>query len=138
MQVALGIDDASNRSTHVPDGRYLKMVKSTVWCTTIPGALTNYTLMMWRRPGGENLATPIASYFSATDPITEDAMNARRFKMAGPFRTLKANGEVTAYKKTIVWRGNMKIRDGDDVFVTVLQDSGGNLNFQARNTVVYR
>lgn len=137
MTVVTGIDDAANRSTHVPDGSILKAIRCSVQCTTIPAAITKFQVILWRRPGGDATTSPITNYFSTTDPATQSMMNIRRFKLRGPFTTLKASSDFTAWRRTISWKGNLKIRDGDDILLTILQDSGGTLDFVSQNQIVF-
>lgn len=128
--IAVGVDDASNRSTHVPDGSILKSVSVRLQCTTIPAAVTKFQIILWRRPAADGTATPIAHWFSSTDPATQEHMSIRRFKLAGPFTSVKAASDFTAWKGRLFWRGNLKMRDGDDIFATILHDAGGNLAFK--------
>lgn len=93
---------------------------------------------MWRRPGANALTGPLADWISQTDPLPEEPRQIRVFRMRGPFVRLKANGELTPYRVTLKWRGNMRMRDGDDVIVTLVQNSGGNLNFKTQNLLVYK
>jgi len=137
LTVAVGIDDASNRSTHVPDGSILKSIKVRFQCTTIPAAITKFQFILWRRPGGDATTDPITNYFSTTDPAAQSMMSIRRFKLRGPFTVLKPASDFTAFRGSVSWRGNLKIRDGDDVFLTVLQDSGGTLDFTAQCQTVF-
>lgn len=137
MTVATGIDDATNRSTHIPDGSILKAVRVSLQCNTIPAAVTKFQVILWRRPGGDATTNPITNYFATTDPATQSMMNIRRFKLRGPFTTNKAASDFTAYRTTLKWRGNLKIRDGDDIIATILHDAGGNLAFKSQLQTVF-
>lgn len=100
--------------------------------------MTKFQAILWRRPGGHALSTPIASYFNTTDPLTEAALEIRRFKLHGPLTITKAANDFTAMRATLRWRGNIKVRDGDDFLLTVLQSSGGNLDFQTNVLVGFK
>lgn len=91
---------------------------------------------MYRRAASETtLTTPIADYFDTTDPLTHNAIQIRRLKMWGPLVVTKPGADFTAYRATIHWKGNMLIRDGDDVVMYILQSSGGNLAFQTTTQI---
>lgn len=137
MTLATGIDDASNRSTHIPDGSILRSVRVGWQCTTIPAAVTKFQTILWRRPGGDATTSPITNYFLSTDPATQGMMSIRRFKLAGPFTRLKAANDFTAQKGFLSWKGNLKIRDGDDILATILHDAGGNLAFRTQIQSVF-
>lgn len=137
--IATGVDDTSNRSTHIPDGARLVFLSVRGECTTIPAATTKFTHCLIHRAGGLTIsATPIASYFSTTDPLPGDAIMARKQMLAGPRVDTKAASDFTRHTFLLRWKGNILVRDGDDFIWDVLQNSGGNLNFNARVTLVYR
>lgn len=75
---------------------------------------------MWRRPGAETAPTDfIASWLDTTDPITANAIRARRFKMRGPKQTVQVAGAANPITTTLNWKGAMKIRDGDDIILSL-------------------
>lgn len=138
MTIGVGVDDVSNRSTHIPDGSILRRISCMLRCTSIPTAATKFQAILWRRPGGHALSTPISNYFSTTDPLPEAALEIRRFKLHGPITVTKAASDFTTFKVFLRWRGMLRIRDGDDILVTVLQNSGGNLAFHSNNLLQYQ
>lgn len=110
-----GVDDVSNRSTHVPDGAIITKVDVRLRCQDIqPG---DHKALLFLSPGGLGITTPIASYYSVTDPLPEDAILIRRYKLNGPYvrrQVTGANQPITFHLK---WKGRIRYRDGDDIVI---------------------
>lgn len=137
--VATGVDDASNRSTHVPDGSTITSIHITGECTSIPATATKFQHILFYRPGGTTIsATPITDWFVTTDPLPNAAILIRRHKLYGPVTDSKASSDFTRHRFRLRWRGRILVHDGDDFIWSVLQDSGGNLAFNARVSISYR
>lgn len=116
--IATGVDDVSNRSTHIPDGAVLKYIRVIIRYPSLTAG--TYRAAMWRRPGAETAPTDfIASWLDTTDPITANAIRARRFKMRGPKQTVQVAGAANPITTTLNWKGAMKIRDGDDIILSL-------------------
>lgn len=112
--VATGVDDTSNRSTHIPDGAILKYIIVEAQCETVNAG--KYSFGLWRQPGGISLSTDLTNdYYTTTDPITTAMRNARVFKLAGPKTIVQASAAVAPVRIFLKWRGSIKWRDGDDV-----------------------
>lgn len=138
LTVATGVDDASNRSTHVPDGAWLKSIKVNLQAGEISSTQMKLQGILWRRPGGDATTNPITNYYATTDPATQSMMNVRRFKLRGPFTVAKAANDITPPKMSFRWRGNLKMRDGDDILLTILHNAGANRSFTTQVFTSFR
>lgn len=88
--------------------------------------------MLARRPGGEDMTSWIGAYFVTTDPATENMITSRKYKMAGPFTKQVHSSGTAVMTGVLKWKGAMKIRDGDDIIASILQNSGAARDFQAQ------
>jgi len=66
------------------------------------------------RPAAENVATPIASYWDTTDPLTEEGVKMRRLAMSR-CKTIMINTTDGTPLLTMKWKGAKRIYDGDDI-----------------------
>lgn len=131
--VAVAVDDVTNRSTHVQNGSVLKKVVVEIAPQTLTAG--KYQCLMWKQLGGVAVADPIASYFSSTDPITEDAVLMRR-NLMGRVETRRVFATaVVPLGFTCKWRGNTLMRDGDAIDITI--GSNVALTFDIRVWITY-
>lgn len=115
--ILTGVDDASNRSSHIPDGSILHSVVVIAYARQVSAGM--HRLAMWRRPGTETSPTDfLSSYFDSSDPMTAAAIRARSFKLAGPRTQVQVSGALTPVKMVLKWRGKLRMRDGDDIILT--------------------
>lgn len=115
--VATTVDDASNRSTHIPDGAILKYIIVEGQCETVNAG--KYEFGLFRQPGGITLSADLVTdYYATTDPITTAMRNARVFKLAGPRVVLQASAAIAPIRFILKWKGRLKMRDGDDILLS--------------------
>lgn len=111
--IATGVDDVSNRSTHIPDGSKLCRIALIGQAETVNAG--GYTFAIFRVPGTETLTTPLANFFASTDPMTAETIKARKFRLAGPFRFIQPSAAVSPVRVNLKWKGRLTMRDGDDI-----------------------
>lgn len=116
--ILTGVDDAANRSSNIPEGSLLRKIIVAGMCETVNAG--KYQFYLGHRPGGETLVDPIASYFSTTDPLTQAAIKARKYRLAGPKTILQASAAIAPIKVALAWKGALRIRDGDDIIVSTI------------------
>ena len=136
--LATGVDDASNRSSHIPDGAILRRVVVIAQGTTIPAATQKFQSMLFYRPGGLTVSsTAIADYFATTDPLTAQMIQVRRYKLRGPFTQTKAASDFTPTRIKLSWKGRIRWRDGDDLILATLSEVNYTMNAQVYLTYTY-
>lgn len=121
-----GVDDATNRSTHIPEGAIVTSVKVKQWMYTDPPALGLHRALLMFRPAAQVIATPITFWFTTTDPLEEEAIEIRRQKRAprnGISTHINTTGAQTARGHTLFWKGRQMMREGDDWIVVNLDDT---------------
>lgn len=124
-----GVDDVSNRSSQVPDGAIATSLSCRLHCTSLQAG--EYTAMLFLQPGGLGIATPIASWYSTTDPLPEDAILIRKYKLRGPIVRQQITESSFPMTFNLRWRGRLRIRDGDDlVLQTNFPNTGQTTNAQ--------
>lgn len=132
--VVLGIDDVANRSSHVPDGAVLTKCSVRLQCDSLQNG--QYKAMLYHSPGGLGIGTPLASWYSTTDPLPEDSILIRKYKLTGPFVRQQITESSFPMTFNLRWRGRMRWRDGDDLILqTNFPNTGQTSNLQA--TLVY-
>lgn len=87
-------------------------------------------MLMVYRPGAENLAVPIASYWDVTDPLTEEGVKMRRLAMSRCKTINFLLESSTRPSFTFKWKGQKRMYDGDDVSIWILTDVVANFDFQ--------
>lgn len=121
-----GIDDATNRSTHIPEGAIVTSIQVKQLMYTDPPALGLHRAMLFFRPAAMAISNPISAWFDATDPLTEDAIHIRQQKRA-PRRGISAHINTTGAQMSrghsLIWRGRQMMRDGDDWVIVNLDDT---------------
>jgi len=136
--ILTGIDAVTNRGSHVPDSAWVKYVSVTVTCTTIPAAITRFQACLFLERGGDTISNPITSWFTTTDPISEGMLEARQGIRSRVVDVTKAASDFTVFRAKLVCKRGFKMRDGDDLKLSLLQNSGGNLDFNYTVKALYR
>jgi len=112
LSLVAGTETPADRIDDVPPG---SVVRSIV-VQARPQAITagEYQFLLVYRPAAENVATPIASYWDGTDPLTEEGVKMRRLAMSRCKTIMVNTGDATPLL-TIKWKGAKRIYDGDDI-----------------------
>lgn len=135
--IVTGSDTPDDRGVDVPNGAIIHKIVVRAQPTTI--AAGKYQCFLHKAPGGMTIANPIASWLGTTDPLTEDQILARRYQLGKVHTQLVVAGALIPPVFWCTWksRRGFTIRDGDDVNIAVLQDSGGNVTFDYQIAVHY-
>jgi len=113
-----GVEAPANRFEDVPAGCIVRKVVVHAHPTTM--VTGKHQAMLLYRPAAENLATPIASYFDVTDPLTEEGVKMRRLAMS-PVKTFHTDvdaGPHAGFRFT--WKGAKRMYDGDSIDLAIL------------------
>jgi len=129
--LATGVDAATNRSTHIPNGATLRAVTVTLAGTTLVAG--KHQCLLYFEPGGSGaIATPITSYWSGTDPLPEDSIDIRRNMMGRVDTVQKVTGALTPIQMRCVWRGRKLIRQDDVINLCLIKNSVSTLAYDAQ------
>lgn len=111
------MDAPNDRGPDIKDGAVLTRLAIKVVAQSV--AAGEYTFMLMRRPGGMAFsAEPVTGYFATNDPATQGMIEARKFKLAGPFQQRQVTGALVPIIFKLHWRGRLKMRDGDDIVLS--------------------
>lgn len=125
--VATGIDAPNDRGIDVPENSVLRSVVCNMSAlATVTG---KHQCMLWRRPGGST-NNGIASFWLTTDPATEEMIEIRRSMMSTVHTKHIIIGAVEPLKFSCHWRGNMRMYDGDDVILSLLDGTSTDYDVQ--------
>lgn len=111
----------TNRGSMIPSGALLKGVDIQLWGDDGGGASVDglHRCMMVFRPASTVYGTPIASWLSTADPLTEEAIQIRQNVLQRLHQYININNNVrTAYWRC-AWRGNKSLRQGDAIVVAI-------------------
>lgn len=132
--VATGVDDVGNRSSNVPDGAILTKLNTRLQCDSLQNG--QYKAMLFLSPGGLGIGTPLASWYVTTDPLPEDAILIRKYKLVGPIVRQQITESSFPMTFNLKWKGRIRWRDGDDLILqTNFPNTGQTTN--AQTTLVY-
>lgn len=117
-----GIATVTNRANQIKEGGVLRKMSCMIYATDATPVNGKHQCMMFFRPGGSALPTPIAAWFDQTDPLTEDAIDIRRDTMSrrGPHTRVIISGQSGPLVMHCFWKGRRILRDGDDVILSNL------------------
>lgn len=119
-----------NRNTDIPVGSVLKKVLIKLWGSDATPVNGYHRCMMFHQKGAGLFATPIASWLSGADPLTEEDIQVRQAAMGRVGRQLQQIVTVTGVtgppRHTCFWKGNITMRDGDDIVVVVQDQAATN------------
>lgn len=121
--ITTALDDTTNRSTQIPTGAILKRMVVRLWATDATPVTGKHQCMLYYRPGATAIATPIASWFSTTNPITEENHQIRQLvlgKHPGVHTQFVVTGAAFPLREVCTFRGNRLMHDGDDIVLTQL------------------
>lgn len=116
------VEAPGNRSTTVPAGAVLRSIVIEGRPQTLVAG--QYQFLLVYRPAAENVATPIASYWDVTDPLTEEGVKLRRLSMSR-CKTVRVNTGDGTPRVRFTWKGAKRMYDGDDVNLWTLTDGAG-------------
>lgn len=104
--LATGVDDVTTRSSAVPDGALLTKLTCRLQCDSLQAG--QYKAMLFLQPGGLGIATPLASWYVSTDPLPEDAILIRKYKLVGPI--VRQQITETSFPMTfnLKWKGRIR------------------------------
>lgn len=119
--IATGVDAPNDRGPDIPTGSILKAITVNITAQTV--AAGKYQFMLLRRPGAVAITAPITAWFTTTDPMTEDSIDARRLRLSGPQTKRQVTGALVPIVFKLSWRGNLKIHDGDDIILASIGPS---------------
>lgn len=119
----VGVDDMANRAGNIPEGATLTRLKIELLNYSDPVPLGKVQSLMFWRPGGTAIATPIANWFSQTDPLPQAAIDIRRQILGRVLTSMNTSDAIQQRRHVHFWRGKKLIRDGDDVIVATLGDA---------------
>lgn len=116
--VATGIDAPNDRGIDVPENSILRSVLVNLSADAI--VVGKHQCLLIRRPGASALASPITNFFATTDPATEDMIEVRRQAMGTVHTKHSVAGGFEPVRFSCRWKGAMKMYDGDDVMLVLL------------------
>lgn len=126
LQTALltGTDDVVNRSTSFPTGAILTRLVVRIWGTAGTPVGGKHECMILYQAGASDYATPIASWYSTTNPIAEENQQVRANNLErGVKRIVTITGASGAPRLTCFFRGKKLIHDGDDILLVNLDQN---------------
>lgn len=130
--IATAFADPANRSTSIPNNSVLRSVVVVLHPTTMTSG--KHQCLLWRRPSLENITAPIASYFESAEPMTEDGVKMRQLPMR-KVETYINDATSTIRPFRCKWKGIMRMHEGDDVVITVLDTTTATTyNYEAWTT----
>lgn len=112
LSIVNGAEAPADRLDDVPAGAILRSIVLNARPQAINAGETQFLLVY--RPAAENVATPIASYWDTTDPLTEEGVKMRRLAMSRCKTIMVNTGDSTPFV-SFKWKGAKRIYDGDDV-----------------------
>lgn len=112
LSIVNGVETKSDRLNDVPEGSILRSIVLNARPAAINAGETQFLLVY--RPAAENVATPIASYWDTTDPLTEEGVKMRRLAMSRCKTIMVNTGDSTPFL-SVRWKGAKRIYEGDDV-----------------------
>lgn len=122
QSICLAVEAPGDRSTAVPAGCIVRSIVCNLRATE-PVDGKHQCLLVYR-PASENVATPIASYWDSTDPLTEEGVKLRRLAM-GRCHTREVNAATDIpHVFTCRWKGQKRMYDGDDISAWILDEAG--------------
>lgn len=110
----------TNRGDHIPTGAMLKGVDIQLWGQESGGdgvSIGLHRCLMVYRPASTAYGTPIASWLSTADPLTEEAIQIRQHKMMRLHQTIITSDGIQPTYWRCAWRGNITLRQGDSIVV---------------------
>lgn len=116
--IASCVEAPTSRGPEVPAGC---TINSIVINARGPATVAKYQALLVYRPGAENVAVPIASYWDVTDPLTEEGVKLRRLAMSRCQTRVTTDSANNPYF-TFRWKGNKRMYDGDDISLWFLSD----------------
>ncbi len=120
--VVVGVEAPADRANDVRAGSTLTSLIVNLRATAQVAG--KHQALLVYKPAAENIATAIAAYWDATDPLTEEGVKMRRLAMSRcQTRLMTADSGVTPHKFFFKWRGRKHIYDGDSISVDIL-DAG--------------
>lgn len=122
------VEAPANRLEDCPVGSVIRKLTLQVNPTT--SVAGKHQMMLVYRPAAENVATPIASYFDGTDPLTEEGVKLRRLSMSRvqtKHITAGAQDQRPFYFK---WKGAKRLYDGDSIDLAILDDAATSYDIQ--------
>lgn len=136
--IMTGTETPTDRQISVPTGAQIHYCIVRIQAQTI--AAGKYQCMLSWRPGAETLTLPIASYFTTTEPVTNDMLRARRTCLSPPHTQRVVAGALVPVTFRCMWkdRKGRTVQDGDDIVLTLLQNSGGGVTFDTQVYLGYR
>lgn len=121
ISVAACVEAPGDRASAVPAGAVVRSI--VVQCNTDSTGVGKHQYLLVYRPAAENLATPIASYWDSTDPLTEEGVKMRRLAMSKCETVMISASSIVPYKRTFKWKGAKRMYDGDDINLWVLDEA---------------
>lgn len=129
FQVVSAVEAPTNRGDTVRAGSILRSI--TVQLRATANVAGKHQALLVYRPAAENVATPIASYWDATDPLTEEGVKLRRLAMSRCQTIVEpGNAGIHPHMFSLRWRGIKQMYDGDDVSVWILDAAATTYNGQ--------
>lgn len=116
----------------------MKYLSVRVADTAIAAAVTRFNVALFYAPGAKVLTTPIANWFATTDPVTGSMIDSRVLIRSRMVDVTKPANDYTAFHCVVKLRKPIKWRDGDDLQLWILQDSGGNKTFNYTVKCLYK
>lgn len=116
-------DDTTNRSTTMPTGAVLRKIRVNLWSTTDPAPAGKHQCMLLYQPGATTYASPIASWFSTTNPITEENQQIRSNILGrhpGVHTRVVSSTPSGPVFMSCFWKGKQLMHDGDDIVLVQL------------------
>lgn len=131
-----GTDTPTSRSIDIQSNS--KITKLTVVATPqtiVPGL---QQLMLLYRPGAVSLTTPLTNYYATTEPVTEEMIKARRYKLGGPITRRVITGQLypQQFRFSKTFRKGLLMRDGDDIILSGISSLGA-VTMDIRATAQY-
>lgn len=125
--ILTGTEDVSSRANQVPHDSILTRVSVKLWATDATPVTGKHQCLMYFQPAATTYGSPIASYLSAANPLTEEAVQIRQNVMSKRLHQEQiVTGAAFPLRFHCFWKGRHTIRDGDDVVVSLLDGSATN------------
>lgn len=111
----------TNRGSMIPSGALLKGIDIQLWGTDGADNATVglHRCMMMFRPASTVYGTPIASWLSTADPLTEEAIQIRQNVLQRMHQYVNVDNTVKSAYWRCSWRGNKSLRQGDAIVVVI-------------------
>lgn len=121
--VFTAIEPPVNRGSQIPVGAILKGVDIQLWAKDTTPVNGFHRCLMVYQPGQTTYSDPITAWLSTADPLTEEAIQIRQNKMTKMEQYMTITGASLPPYWRCRWRGNISLRDGDDIVVALLDDN---------------